>query len=206
MAAFVTVGSLGCEPSGPSASGPTVPTCPDRMALIPGMEACIDRYEVRVQRGTTVPARGELPTDALSWQDADRLCRTSGFRLCTRREWQRACGGRDARTFPYGTEHEPGRCNDATFEEGVSQSSLEPGGARTGCVTPEGVYDLAGNLGEWLSDTDASGDLRETIGGSFGTPESYARCTYQPSHQPTEEAWSGQGVRCCVDATQTTSR
>ena len=45
------------------------------MALIPGMEACIDRYEVRERNGTTVPARGELPTDALSWQDADRLCR-----------------------------------------------------------------------------------------------------------------------------------
>ncbi|MEM9070816.1 MAG: SUMF1/EgtB/PvdO family nonheme iron enzyme [Myxococcota bacterium] len=176
--------------------------CPEGMAQLGDDPVCMDRFEGRVEgegdAAVAVVAEHSLPTEAVSWVTADLACRNAEKRLCTRAEWLLACQGpAGTRGFPYGDEHEAGRCNHATA--GVTTDlRVAEGGEYERCVNEDGIYDLVGNVGEWLS--DANDDLRETIGGSFGTAARYARCDYaNRSYQPTDTAWSGQGFRCCRD-------
>lgn len=176
------------------------PGCPSRMVEIPGLRACIDRHEAYVARGRAEPATTELPENEISYQDAQRACEASGFRLCTGTEWGQACGGADAaRVHPYGDEHEPHRCNLAEDDEDLSTLHVAPSGQFSRCVTPEGVFDLAGNVAEWTNEPDASGTLRELRGGAARNPERYARCQIgDRGFQPVDQAWRGQGFRCCA--------
>lgn len=188
-----------CEAPAPAVELPAGPRCPERMALVEATSTCIDRYEAVVREGRALPAEGAIPTDTIAWSAARSACRSAGFRLCRREEWMAACSGPLGRSFPYGSEHVLRRCNDAVFD--APAGSIERGGQRAGCVTPEGVFDLVGNVSEWLEDEGPGGGIRETIGGSFGTMVSHARCDYaHPQHQPETAAWSALGFRCCADA------
>lgn len=184
-------------------------TCPARMAHLPALDACIDRYEAVVEgagrRAVAEPAQGRLPTTAISWFDARLACQNAGHRLCTAREWALACAGtleaEGARAYPYGAEHEPERCNFGADGTDLTQRRLAPGGSFEGCVTPEGVFDLSGNLGEWLADEGPGGNLRELRGGSYATYPEAARCVPHPlAHQPPDVEFDGMGFRCCADA------
>lgn len=180
---------------------PVPPPCPARMVPIVGLPACIDRYEAAIdERGVAIPATDRRPASAVSYDDARRACRRAGFRLCTGEEWTRACQGEEGRTYPYGASYEPGRCNTAEADSDLSAIEVVPSGTFARCVTPEGVYDLSGNVGEWTDEPDASGRLRELRGGAARNGESAVRCVLDDrGFQPPDEAWEGQGFRCCTD-------
>lgn len=207
LALIACLALSGCAEERPVGRTPP-PPCPDRMALLPDLDVCIDRYEAVVEgRGAAaraLPVEGRLPTTEISWFDADRACRQTGFRLCSRDEWQHACSGtagEGGRAFPYGDEYEPGRCNTVESDTPISEFALAPAGAHERCVTPEGVYDLTGNLAEWLGTADPTGLLREMRGGTFGNQSMVGRCVTNPLvYQPPEVAFEGLGVRCCADA------
>lgn len=196
---------VGCGEERPAARMPG-PPCPERMAHLEAIDACIDRHEAAVERREAVPAEGRLPTTEISFHSAAAACREAGFRLCTREEWHFACTGvrpdeDGGRLYPYGAEYEDGRCNSARDGTSVVGRSLAPGGSHQGCVTPEGVFDLSGNLGEWVDGADLTGTLRELRGGSFANYEKAAQCVTEPlAFQPPEVAFEGQGFRCCRDA------
>lgn len=164
---------------------------------------CIDRYEAD-DRG--VPARGTMPARRVSFLEAEQRCRALGYRLCTGREWTRACAGRDAaRKLPYGDTYEADRCNthDAYPGEppaGTAIPAPVAGGSRERCVTPEGVHDLSGNVWEWTDEPDVTGNLRELRGGAFGVGSSQALCQPEDrSFQPLDATFDGYGFRCCSD-------
>lgn len=92
---------------------------------------------------------GVLPWTGLTWPDANRVCMAHGFRLCSNDEWQAACQGADRMwSFPYAAAHEAARCNDHVSGSGA----VEPTGARENCRTPEGIYDMSGNVWELTVD------------------------------------------------------
>jgi formylglycine-generating enzyme required for sulfatase activity len=78
-------------------------------------------------------------------------------------EWERAARGREGRTYPWGDEWDPRRCNwgDALGTErfGVVDGFAEsaPVGSFPSGATPEGVHDLAGNIWEWTEDGSLRG-------------------------------------------------
>ncbi len=179
--------------------------CPSRMVAIPGAGACIDRHEAALEghgaRARAVPATDRAPATSMSFEAADRACREAGYRLCTEREWLRACAGEDARRYPFGDEHEAHRCNIAEDDDDLSTIDVVPSGRFERCVTPEGVFDLVGNVAEWIDHPDESGILRELRGGSAHVPERYARCEIGDRFfQPMDSAHDGQGFRCCWSA------
>jgi formylglycine-generating enzyme required for sulfatase activity len=116
-----------------------------------------------------------MPQGYINRIEATAACKNAGKRLCSMREWRRACEGKGSAHWPYGRKEIPGRCNymkphllslrfgaDARRwkYEMFNDPSLdvEPGFlAKTGeyasCATPEDVRDLVGNLHEWVSDT-----------------------------------------------------
>ena len=108
---------------------------------------CIDRYEY------TAPGQ-DLPLNYQSFQKSNALCVSLGKRLCTETEWTFACEGEEMRPYPYGFIRAP-KCNqdrNDLFEVNPHRQVLadrrERADARPECVSPFGVYNMAGNMDE----------------------------------------------------------
>lgn len=123
------------------------------------MTFCIDQYEY--------PNRaGALPLLALDWEHARALCATEGKRLCTAAEWTLACEGTGRLPYPYGYTRDSEACNidkpyivpdnNAYANRSIRAAEVarldqrEPSGHRPGCVSPYGVFDMTGNVDEWV--------------------------------------------------------
>lgn len=153
-------------------------TCPSDMVPLPGNAAvCIDVGEQ--------PGLREIPTTGVTLAEATLVCQATGRRLCSQKEWRNACRGESRRRQPYGGSHKNERCNDAVG--GVPQN-LGRGGARETCVTPEGVYDLVGNVGEWVEGGAVLGGDATTSAASCSTRRKPGDDTQDPAI----------GFRCCV--------
>lgn len=177
-----TAGETGDSPQG-AANGKQMPlqpptTCPDDTAPLPGSaQVCIDVGEQ--------PGLREIPTTGVTLAEATLLCEAQGRRLCTQKEWRKACRGETGRRQPYGGSRKDGHCNDALG--GVPQN-LGRGGARETCVTPEGVYDLVGNVGEWVEGGAVMGGDATSNAASCTTRRKPGKSTQDPAI----------GFRCCV--------
>lgn len=162
--------------------------------------------------------RGVYPQAHVSREQASAACAAAGKRLCTSEEWQKACRGPEPTPYPYGVKRREGYCNDRgvaplpilfghdRVEYGASTmndsrlnrvpGTLAPAGRHGRCTNGYGVFDLVGNLHEWVA--DPSGVLR---GGYYlDTDDLGAGCAYRAvGHAPAYRDYS-TGFRCCSDA------
>jgi formylglycine-generating enzyme required for sulfatase activity len=94
------------------------------------------------------PEFNDFPVVYVTWQEANDYCKWAGRRLPTEAEWERAARGDTINTFPWGSERPDGsRANfNAMLGDTVRVGSF-PAGA-----SPYGALDMAGNVGEWVSD------------------------------------------------------
>lgn len=165
---------------------------------------------------------GVVPQGYISGKQAQLACTASGKRLCRADEWEHACRGPSNYQFPYGDARRAGACNDdirpvhpvaevghllgipheKLWHEGMNQAiinqladTLLPTGSRAECTNAYGVYDMVGNLHEWVDDPD--GTFR---GGYYmDTSKNGDGCSYQTTaHDFTYHDYS-TGFRCCMD-------
>ena len=93
------------------------------------------------------------PVVGVSWFEARAYCAwlsaQSGnkFRLPTEVEWEAAAAGREGRLFPYGSEFDIEAGNVVELH----MRRTTPIGVLPRGDTPDGLADLAGNVGEWTS-------------------------------------------------------
>lgn len=73
--------------------------------------------------------------------------------------------------------------------------SLAPAGAFADCVTPEGVFDLHGNLHEWVDDPDGTFKGGFYVDASLNGPG----CQYTTTAHTTDSHDYSTGFRCCSD-------
>ena len=172
---------------------------------------CVDRYEYPNREGVR-------PTVGVTWEDAKRLCTAEGKRLCTDTEWTVACEGNERLPYPYGYERDSTACNidrpyivpndDALRDPSRRAAEMkrldqsEPSGARPGCVSFFGVYDMAGNVDEWVVNERGSTTTTPYISGLKGGYWGPVRNRCRPMTTDHNQWHSGYqiGFRCCVDA------
>ena len=168
-------------------------------------------------RVRAVSLAGAVPQGYISGNQAAAACADAGNRLCTDSEWLRACQGSSIQTYPYGDTLQLGVCNDrravhpAVEYFGTSDSwiwsqlghpcinqlanSIDPTGANVGCITPEGAYDMMGNLHEWTADPNGTFRGGFYVDTSFNGPG----CLYATTAHNTEHWDYSTGFRCCAD-------
>ncbi len=160
-----------------------------------------------------------VPQAYISADVAEAACQAVGKRLCTSPEWLRACRGPAPHetAFPYGDAYVPGACNEGREVHPVIElfggnadwsalqmndprlnqlpNSLALTGSRAACMTPEGVFDLHGNLHEWVADSE--GTFR---GGFYVDAEINGRgCSYRTTAHGRSYHDYSTGFRCCTD-------
>jgi formylglycine-generating enzyme required for sulfatase activity len=167
--------------------------------------------------GLAATAPGVIPQGYISGIAAEAACQAVGKRLCTSTEWLRACRGPTSTTFPYGDTYEPGACNEGRTIHPVIElfgdnadwsavqmndprlnqlpNSLDSTGANVDCVSAERVFDLHGNLHEWVA--DAGGTFR---GGFYVDAKiNGAGCLYRTTAHGRSYHDYSTGFRCCAD-------
>lgn len=170
------------------------------------------------ESGVASSLPGVQPQAYISGAVAALACDAAGKRLCSLEEWMRACQGPQGTTYPYGDEYDPDACNTSRAEHpivsywgndpsawdfvhmndpGINQQpdTVDPTGANAGCSSVEGVFDLHGNLHEWIDDPQG------TFKGGFYADASIngAGCLYRTTAHSFDYHDYSTGFRCCTD-------
>ncbi|HVJ91512.1 MAG TPA: SUMF1/EgtB/PvdO family nonheme iron enzyme [Labilithrix sp.] len=173
---------------------------------------CIDRYEYPNKAG-------ENPVVMKTWYEARDACSNIGKRLCGESEWTLACEGQERLPYPYGYDRSSDACNIDKPHPDVNEKALgsanpkvreaeakrlwqgEPSGSRAACVSPHGVFDMTGNVDEWVVNESGVPYKSALKGGYWGPVRD--RC--RPATTVHAEGFSFYqiGFRCCADVPST---
>ncbi len=129
------------------------------------------------------PGYENHPMTVVTWFGAQAYCEFYGGRLPSEAEWERAARGDDDRPFPWGAgialnnanfyasrdpfEATAGKQGDTTpvgFYSGQSYGDYQT----LDSASPYGLYDMAGNVWQWVSDLTEGIHDRTLKGGSKG--------------------------------------
>ncbi len=161
--------------------------CPRGMQTIDDdLKYCIDEYEYPNKKGETV-------VTSVSYNQAAAKCKKEGKRLCTYKEFVKACrGGKTKYAYPYGRHYEPELCN--SFGNRKIKNKKAPAGEFPECVSKYKVYDMSGNVAEWVSTGDKK--TKYAVGGWWQNGEKRARCdSFLPLDK--KKKYHYVGFRCC---------
>jgi formylglycine-generating enzyme required for sulfatase activity len=95
-----------------------------------------------------VSARGVQPSAAITWFQAQQACANVGKRLLRNGEWQMAAAGTPTNYEQVGTGADNGTTECNTSTSGI----VDLTGARSECVSNWRVFDMVGNVAEWVED------------------------------------------------------
>ena len=166
------------------------------------------------------------PVVQVSWEDARSYCQWAGRRLPTEAEWEMAARGNSASYFPWGSKF---NCQLGNYddEQNIDSFILENGSAncdgfaRTAPVgsfsqgqSPYGLFDMSGNVWEWVADWydknfysyspsanpvgPSNGTMRVYRGGSWFSEMKYLYIPFRQANPPSYRD-DITGFRCAMN-------
>jgi len=167
-------------------------------------------------------SKEQHPINCIDWDTAQAYCGSVGGRLPSEAEWEFAARGTEGRKYPWGNTPEPDgtRANlygrESNRQYGIRGwndgfATTAPVGSFRAGATPDGIFDLAGNVWEWTADVYApygasqgaltvqsGSDITHRVirGGSwYGGGVSVARGAFR-NGCVTGDRYDGLGFRC----------
>jgi formylglycine-generating enzyme required for sulfatase activity len=172
------------------------------------IRVCMDRFEAP-------NIEGHRPFVMRSFDGAKRWCEGRGKRVCTEQEWELGCEGPERRPLAYGWRVDVALCNsdkhwrpfdtkklnspDADVQDAEVKKLWQgsPSGAYATCVSGFGIYDMMGNVEEWVVSRPRRAVPGSLMGGFWAKPWTGCRGA-NDAHEPTF-AFYETGFRCCAD-------
>lgn len=159
------------------------------------------------ESGSFPPNMIDNPVNMVSWFDAKAFCKWKKKRLPTEAEWEKAARGTDGRRFPWGNDFDLKKLNTMGIHGGTT-----PVGTFKDGVSPYGLFDMAGNIQEWISDSykqypesayednDFGEKFKVVRGGGWGgighyASEVYIRTAFR-NYAPPGGTYNDVGIRC----------
>jgi eukaryotic-like serine/threonine-protein kinase len=161
--------------------------------------------------GEPDPGESQLPVINVSWDDAQAYAQSVGKRLPTEKEWEYAARGAEARIYPWGDSWDPKCSNSKEDQDQATGKGFKPVAVASykNCPSWCGVYDLAGNVAEWVDEdfklyanSKASAPKAETLkvyrGGAYSASKEELK-TYLRWYYPAYTRKNFIGFRCAKD-------
>lgn len=152
------------------------------------------------EKGRFPAQKDDHPVVRVSWFDAIEFCKWASYvtgrriGLPTEAQWEKVARGSDGRIYPWGNHWDEQRLNSGS-RTGRSTTPVwkYPSGA-----SPYGVFDMAGNVWEWVNDWYSweyykQSPLRNPTGPAGGTWRAVRGGSWFGSNQNTRAAFRGSG-------------
>ena len=174
--------------------------------------ACVDARRCPLPRNSSSDTRasyygnsqyGNYPVIFVDWNMAKTYCEWRGARLPTEAEWEKAARGTDGRLYPWGQNIDCTYANYLGSQNGGCVGDTTGVGSYESGQSPYGVYDMAGNVWEWVADWydenyyatlgknsdnppgPTSGQVRVLRGGGWPNDDNAVRSTFRLEVDPS---------------------
>lgn len=171
------------------------------------VRVCMDQFEAPNKKGAR-------PFVMKSYKSALKWCGDRHKRPCSEQEWETACEGPKVLPYSYGWTVDKKICNSdkqwkpvdfAKFGKIDEESEREaerlwqgaPSGRYARCASSFGVFDLNGNVEEWVTTRAGRKHKGALMGGFWAKPWTGCRGT-NDAHEPGFVFYE-TGFRCCAD-------
>jgi formylglycine-generating enzyme required for sulfatase activity len=159
------------------------------------------------------PKNSEYPVVYVTWEQSKEYCEWRGGRLPSESEWEKAARGVDGRLYPWGNTFDGSLANfkDKNYSNNGDDPGLQkyddgfskfaPIKSYSDGVSPYGIYNMSGNVWEWVNDKYSTNDkefLWVMKGGSWAYLP-YSLLTANRGNTFYLNSYNNLGFRCVSD-------